>query len=139
MKKFCFVFCAALLISPWMLGETDQTESKAQGAPGTYQSATLLKLVATMRTVPRDVSHTTWTNAVIVSEKIVTYDFTVQSGPTRYTSRYTPEKQPGDLPHAWWQGNAPVQIRVKKRTLFIKLPDGTEVLSRIVNQTTISK
>jgi hypothetical protein len=76
-----------------------------------------------------------------MSEKTVTYDFSVRSGAVRYTSRYTPppEKQPGNLPDAWWKGNAPVEIRISKSALLMKLPDGHEVASRILGQTPAGK
>ena len=54
----------------------------------------------------------------IVPETIITCEFTVRSGTLRYISTYTPEARAGNLPHAWWHGNAPIQMRVKKNTLF---------------------
>ena len=76
------------------------------------------------------------TDSPIVSEKIVTYEFTILSGGQQYTSRYTPDEdeQPGNMPHAWWRGNVPVQVKVKNQTLFIKLPQKGIVPSRIVRQ-----
>jgi hypothetical protein len=75
----------------------------------------------------------------IITETIVTYEFSIRSGALGYISRYTPEKQPGKLPDAWWKGNAPIQMRVRKRDLFIKLANGSEISSHIVSQTPTAK
>lgn len=77
----------------------------------------------------------------IVSEKVVTYQFNIKAGDTQYTSRYTPEPedQPGNLPHAWWQGTSLVGIRVKKHTLYLRMPEGGEIATHIVSQTITAK
>jgi hypothetical protein len=139
MAKFLLVFSAFFLFSSSSFCQVTQSESKTKDASPLYQKATLLKLTAQASTQTKEVSHTTFTNAVVVSEKIVTYHFTVRSGTKQYFAQYTPAKQPGNLPHAWWQGNAPVEIRVNNRTLFIKLPDGGEVASEIASQTSSTK
>jgi hypothetical protein len=139
MKKFYFVICAVLLFSPCGLSQANQSESAVKDAAAPYQKATLVKLTAYLNTKAREVSHTTVLDATIVSEKIVTYQFKIRSEALQYTSRYTPEKQPGNLPDAWWKGNAPVEISARNGRLFIKLPEGGEVASRIISQTPAAK
>jgi hypothetical protein len=132
MKKVWFALGTVLLLlfSPSVLAQADPGAAKAKNAPS-YESAMLLTLTATGRTVPRETRHTTLTDSLIVYDKVVTYEFAVKSGMMEYTSRYSLTNEPGDLPHDWWQGNQPVQIRVRKHALFIKLPNGSEVRTQI--------
>ena len=105
------------------------------------QNAMLVKMTASITVQEREISHVVATSSVLVSEKIVTYHFRVRLGGVEYTSEYTPSEreQPGNLPHAWWQGNAPVSIRIAKRKLYLGLPDGREVQSTITGQVPIAK
>jgi hypothetical protein len=98
-------------------------------------------MTASVNVQEREISHVTAWDAVLVSEKIVTYHFRVRLGGVEYTSVYTPgeSEQPGNLPHAWWEGNTPIAVRVAKHNLYIDLPDGREVRSTITGQTAITK
>lgn len=128
-----------LLVSTCASSQANQSESNQRDAAASYGSATLLTLTARARTQTEELRHTSLVDSPIISETIVTYEFTIRSGALRYISRYTPEEQPGNLPDAWWQGNAPIQMKVRNRTLFIKLPDGGAVSSHIVSQTSTAK
>jgi hypothetical protein len=81
MKKFFLVLCVVLLLSPL---------ASSQNAAAPYERATLLKMTARLNTQTRELSHSNFTDATLMSEKTVTYDFSVRSGAVRYTSRYTP-------------------------------------------------
>ena len=138
MKGFCFATCVVLLFSTWASSQTDSSGSNARHVVAPYRSATLLKLTALARPETHELQRTSLLGSQLVSETVVTYEFAIRSGGVRYISRYTPEdrKQPGNLPHAWWQGGTPVVIRVSNRSLLIHLPGDGEVSSQIVSQTT---
>jgi len=140
MKLFCFAFCSLLLVFSCASGQTPSDASQEKDA-FVYQSARLVRMTATVNIKERELSHTTPMSAVLVSEKIVTYHFLIRSGGVEYKSEYTPneQEQPGNLPHAWWEGTAPVGIRIVNQKLYIKLPDGRAVQSRVISQTTLSK
>jgi hypothetical protein len=128
MRKLFFFGVASLLL--FSFSAAGQTQS---------QNARLVKMTATVSVHEREISHTNWTSATLVSEKIVTYHFVIRSGGVEYTSVYTPDDQPGTLPHAWWVGNAPVGIRIANHKLYIILPDGREVRSNVTGQTSTAK
>ena len=134
MRTFCFVVSALLLFSPFAPSQTNESEPAAKESASAYQRATLVKMTARVRTDTQETRHTTVNDTTLITEKIVTYWFTIRSGGVQYSSKYTPDKQPGDMPDAWWHGNAPVEIGIRKRTLFIKSPKGEVVASRIVSQ-----
>jgi hypothetical protein len=138
MKKYLFVFCSILIFSACASGQATPSGSKGKDAAPIYQSAFLLKVTAVGHTQTDETRHTTLLDSTIVEEKIVTYEFTVRSGTVQYTSQYTsrPGNPLGKLPQPWWDGNALVGIRIKKHTLYIKLPEGGEVASHIVSQKT---
>ena len=136
MKRLCFGVCAVMLFSSFAPSQANQSESKQGDAAAPYDSATLLHLTARTHTQTQELQHTSVLSSPIITETIVTYEFAIRSGALRYISRYTPEKQPGNLPDAWWKGNAPIQMRVRKRALFIKLANGGEISSNIVSQKT---
>jgi hypothetical protein len=137
MKLSCFALCSLLLVFSSASGQTPSDTSQKKDV--VYQSARLVKMTASLNIKENEISHVTWTSAVLVSEKIVTYHFLIRSGRVEYTSEYTPNDQPGNLPHAWWEGDAPVGIRVAKHKLYIQLPDGREVASDITAQTSTTK
>jgi len=139
MRKFPFTICAVLLLASYAAGQTNQSQPKGKNAAPVYRSAFLVKLTATARAETHDVLHSTALDSWIVSDKIVTYQFTIRSGGLQYASLYTPEPQPGNLPDAWWKGNALVGIRVDSKKLFIRLPDGGEIATRIVDEAAVSK
>ena len=139
MKRFCLGICMVLLFSAFAASQASQPESQVRNASDSYHGATLLRLIARAHTQTRELQHTSVLDSPIIAETIVTYEFSIRSGEQRYVSRYTPEKQPGNLPDAWWRGNAPVQIRVSNRKLLIRLPDGGELSSRIMKQGSTDK
>lgn len=140
MKLSCLVFFSLLLVSSFASGNTASNPSQKKDA-AINQRTWLVKMTASVSIQERELSHTVAMNSVLVSEKIVTYHFLVRSGGVEYKSEYTPSEreQPGNLPHAWWEGNAPVSVRIVKQNLFIKLPDGREVQSGIIRRTALSK
>ena len=136
MKRFCLGICVVLLLFfTCASSQASQSESKQSTATASNGSATLLRMIARAHTRTTELQHTSIVNSPVISETIVTYEFTIRSGAQEYISRYTPEKQPGNMPDAWWRGKAPVQMRIRKSTLFIKLPEGGEVASHIVRRT----
>jgi len=139
MKKFCFGIICMMLLLVCTCTSSQANQSKVTDAPVSYRSATLLRLTARAEAQTQQLMHTSILDDSIITQRVVTYEFDIRSGALRYISRYTPEKQPGNLPHAWWQGNAPIVIRVKNRSLFIRLPEGGEVASHIVRQISAAK
>jgi len=140
MKLSCFALCSLLLVLSSASGQTPSDTSQKKDSV-VYQSARLVKMTASANNQEREFSHTTPMSAVLVSEKIVTYHFLIRSGGVEYRSQYTPNEQdqPGDLPQAWWDGNASVGIRVVNKKLYIKLPDGRAVQSRVISRIPLSK
>jgi hypothetical protein len=110
------------------------SEPSGRGGPLGYEPATLLKMTATAETHNQILFQDSLLDSPIMSDKIVPYHYTIRMGTQRYNCRYTPTKQPGDMPDAWWKGNAPVQVRVEGHTRFIQQPKGIRVESQIVGQ-----
>ena len=138
MKPFCLTLCSLLLFSSFASGQTAPSDTTQKDDTVTYQSARLVKMTASVTTLPHEVRHTTMVDTLIVSDKIITYQFLIRCGGVEYTSKYTPDEQPGNLPDAWWKGDAVVGIRAVKHKLYIKLPGGREVQSRIIRQTPVT-
>ena len=139
MRPFGFALSLSLLFSSFASGQTAPSDTTQKRDALTYQDARLVKMTASISTQPRETRHTTMLDTIIVSDKIVTYHFLVRSGGVEYVSKYTPKEQPGNLPDAWWKGNAPVGIRVVKHRLYIKSADGSEVSSRLIRQAQVAK
>ena len=139
MTRLYFGVCAVMLFSTFASSQANQSESKQGDAAALYDNATLLHLTARAHTQTRELQHTSLLSSPIITETIVTYEFAIRSGALGYVARYIPEKQPGHLPDAWWKGNAPIQMRVRKHALFIKLANGGEISSHIVSQTPTAK
>ena len=136
MKKLWIVVIVVLLWCPCVLGQASQPRAKSTDAHVTYQVGMLLKMVPHAYTKTQEVRHTTMVDTGLVSDDIVTYEYRIQVGPVQYVARYTPEAQPGTMPQAWWKGNSLVHVRAHGHTLFIQLPDGSEIPSRIVKKVT---
>jgi len=134
MKSLCFTICSALLFSTYTPGQVNPPDAKARAVEPSYERATLLKMTATVRTQTSETLRGSLLDTPITSQKTVTYEYIIRVGTQRYTSRYTPAEQPGDMPPAWWKGNAPVQVRVEGHTMLIKQPNGIRVASEIVGQ-----
>jgi hypothetical protein len=134
MRKFLLLASAALVFSAAVSAQSTQSLTNVKNTTPAYRRATLEKLTAKVRTQTEEVRHTTMVDATIVPEKIYTYQFHINTGATKYTSRYTPEVQPGEFPQSWVQGNTLVEYRVQKNTLFLKLPQGGELETHIVTQ-----
>jgi hypothetical protein len=54
------------------------------------------------------------------------FEITVRLNQTDYIAEYTPRQSGEELPGSWLAG-ADVQVRVEKRYLFLKRPDGSEL------------
>src|SRR5215469_10887882 len=134
MKRLFFGLYMMLLLSTFTSSQANQSQSKVRDEASTYRNATLLKLTARARTQSREIRHTSLLDTTIVDDTIVTYEFTIRSGARSYISHYTPD-QPLNLPRAWRRRPVPVLIRVRKRTLYITIPEAGEVASHIVSQT----
>lgn len=138
MRLFCFAFSSLFLLFSSVSAQTPTPVSQNTGG---YQPAVLVKMAASVNVQEHEISHTTPVSAVLVAEKVVSYRFLIRLNGTEYTSEYTPSEreQPGNLPHAWWQGNAPIGIKIDKRSLFLRLPDGRTVQSIITNRAPLPK
>jgi hypothetical protein len=134
MKSLFFTICSALLFSTFTAGQVNPPHGKARAVEPSYQRATLLKMTARVSTQARETLRGLLLDTPITSQKTVTYEYTIRMGTQCYTCRYTPPDQPGEMPGAWWKGNAPVQARVEGHTIFIKQPNGIQVASEIVGQ-----
>lgn len=140
MKKFAFVVPVLLLSAVYAIAQSSPSESTPAKSVPSYQKGTLVKMTADVRTQTNEILHGAVSDSMYLNEKIVTYHFVVRSGSQSYVSKYTPEQQPAAaLPHPWWQGNMPVQIKLENRTLHIKSSDGVEVASKLVSQVPPSK
>jgi len=138
MKKVWIMVSVVLLSCPCVLGQTNQPHAKTTEARVIYQAGMLLKMVARADTKTQEVMHTSMMDAPLVSQKVITYEYNIRVGSAQYTTRYRPETQPGKMPEAWWKGNCLVHVRAQGKTLFIQLPDGSEIPSRIVKKVTAS-
>lgn len=134
MKSLCFVICSAFLFSTFAASQADSPDQRVKASEPSYERATLLRMTARAHTQTREIYRGSLLDSPIISETIVTYDFVVHLGTQRYTSRHTPERQPGNMPNAWWQGNSPVEVRIVGHNMFIRPPHGIELKSRIVSQ-----
>jgi len=93
-----------------------------------------LKMTPHVYTKTQETRHTTMTDTELISEKYVEYEYSIRVGSVQYFTRYTPKTQPGAMPEDWWKGNTWVHVRAEDKTLFIQLPDGSEIPSRIVKK-----
>jgi len=139
MNKVWIVVTVVLLSCPCVLGQASQPSAKATDAHATYQVGMLLKMVAHAYTKTQEMRHTTMMDTELISEKIITYEYSIRVGSVQYSTRYTPKTQPGTMPEAWWKGNSLVHVRPQDHTLFIQLPDGSEIPSRIVKKVSASQ
>jgi len=138
MKKFGVVI-SAMLFLPTCSFLRANAQSKTEAAEAVYQNATLVKMTASVWTRTREALHAGMLDSALVSEKIVTYMFTVRLGTVLYTSRYTPEEQREKLPNEWWKGNVPIKVRIANHKLLVERPGGAEIASRIVSQRAVTK
>jgi hypothetical protein len=61
-----------------------------------------------------------------VTTEVPYFEITVELGHTDYVAEYTPRHSEEQLPPDWRPGEE-VQVRVEKRHLFLKRPDGSEM------------
>jgi len=61
-----------------------------------------------------------------VTTAVPYFELTVELGNTDYVTEYTPRHSQEELPQSWKTG-AEVEVRVEKRHLFLKRPDGSEM------------
>jgi hypothetical protein len=132
MKSFCLALCYLSFFSSFASGQAAPSDTSQKDDTVACQSARLVKMTASVTTQPHEVRHTTMVDTLILPDNVIIYQFLIRCGGVEYTSEYTPDKQSGNLPDAWWKGSAVVGIRVVKHKLYIKLPDGREVKSRII-------
>jgi len=138
MSKVWIVVSVVLLSCACVVGQTKQPHARTTKAPVIYQAGMLLNMVAHADTKTQEVMHTSMMDAPLVSQKVITYEYNIRVGSTHYTTRYKPDVQPRKMPEAWWKGNTLVHVRPQGKTLFIQLPDGSEIPSRIVKKETVS-
>ena len=73
-----------------------------------------------------------------VTTAVPYFEVTVEVGNTNYQAEYTPRHSQEELPQDWKPG-VDVQVRVQKRYLFLKRPDGSEMQWTITKRIPVQK
>lgn len=95
-----------------------------------YQTGTFLEIEKKVEYTPRS---WLWDTVVTYSET-VSYQLHIQLGNQTYVSEYVPLIQPtGPLPTAW-KAHRPLELRVAKHNIFIRLPYDGEIETRIIRR-----
>jgi hypothetical protein len=99
-------------------------------AEPTYESGTLLEVRKKVELTP---ASWLW-DTVVTYHEMVRYELRIQVGDEIYTTEYVPLIQPtGPLPTEW-KTDAPVEVRVTKHELLIKLSYDGEVETHLVRR-----
>jgi hypothetical protein len=73
-----------------------------------------------------------------VTTTVPYFELTVEVGNTDYVAEYTPRHSQEELPQDWKPG-INVEVRVEKRHLFLKRPDGSEMQWIITKRIPVQK
>ena len=88
-------------------------------AQPTWQAGTLVSVEKKVESTPR----TYLWDVVVTSTDVITYRLQVRVGNSTYTSDYTPEIQPSELPSGWKPG-VRLDVKVEKSRMFIRTTYG---------------
>jgi len=103
----------------------------ALSAEPTYQSATLLGIERKVKITPM----TYVFDVVATYYETVTYELQIQVGKETYLTNLTPDIQPNWPLPSEWRVNRPIEVRVEKHRLFVKLSYDGEVATYIARRT----
>jgi hypothetical protein len=98
----------------------------------TSHPATILSVHQQLRTVTTDTMRDYLIDTAFITTTRLVYIFEVRCGDDVYQSQYIVPEELKDAPSEW---NSDVEIRIHGHLMFIQLPDGTELKTRIVSHT----
>ena len=95
-----------------------------------YRTGTLLKIERKVKITPLEYVF----DVVAAYYETVTYELQIRVGNDIYFADYTPEVQPnGPLPDEW-RIDQPIEVRLEKRRLFVKLSSDGEMTTYIARR-----
>jgi hypothetical protein len=98
-----------------------------------YQSGTLVAVEKTTKITPIDYIYET----VVSYYETVTYELQIRVGADTYFARYTPEVQPNWPLPSEWGPNQPIQLRLEKHRLVVKLKSDGEITTFIAHHSRV--
>ncbi len=96
-----------------------------------YQAGTLVSIDKKVKIIPIDYIYET----VVSYYETVTYELQIRVGGDIYFANYTPEVQPNWPLPSEWGPNQPIQLRLEKHRLFVKLKSDGEITTFIAHHT----